>query len=65
MAKFIELTNFSNQRIVVNVENILWVQPYEKENGSIIYVAVTGRNDYPVCINVIESYNEVSLELLK
>jgi len=59
MAKFIEVTNYDDQRLYVNVDNILWVKPYEAENGSMIYIPVRGRNDYPIPLTVKESYAQV------
>ena len=60
MAKFIEVTDFNNQSLYVNVDNILWVKPYEAENGSMIYMPVRGRNDYPISLIVKESYVQVT-----
>ena len=60
MTKFIELTEYDDQPIMVNVDNIIWVRPYKSEEGSIIYVTAQGRNDYPVSINVKESYPQVT-----
>ncbi len=59
MAKFIEVTDYNDQCLYINVDNILWVKPYNAENGSIIYVPVPGRNDYPVSLTVKESYAQV------
>ena len=59
MAKFIELTNFEDQLLMVNVDNIIWVMPYTEENGSMIFVTVQGKNDYPVSLYVKESYSQV------
>lgn len=60
MAKFIEVTDFNNQSLFINVDNILWVKPYEEENGTLIYVPVRGRNDYPIFLAVKESYAQVT-----
>lgn len=60
MAKFIEVTDFSDQSIFVNVDNILWVKPYNAENGSFIYMSVPGKNDYPTSLTVKESYAQVT-----
>ena len=59
MAKFIEVTDYNDQSLYVNVDNILWVGPYEAENGSMIYMPVRGRNDYPISLTVKESYAQV------
>ena len=59
MAKFIEVTDYNDDSLYVNVDNILWVKPYQKENGTIIYMPVRGRNDYPVSLTVKESYAQV------
>ena len=59
MAKFIEVTDFNDNSLYVNVDNILWVKPYKEENGAIIYMPVRGRNDYPVPLTVKESYAHV------
>ena len=34
MAKFIELTDYEDQPLLVNLDNIIWVRPYEAENGT-------------------------------
>jgi len=60
MAKFIELTDYEGQPIYVNVDNILWVKPYEEENGTHIYLPVRGRNDYPISLTVKENYAQVT-----
>lgn len=60
MAQFIELTDYNDQSLYINTDNILWVKPYEEENGSIIYLPVRGRNDYPVSLTVKESYAQVT-----
>lgn len=59
MTKFIELTEYNDQPILVNVANIIWVRPYKDEEGSIVYVTSYGQNDYPVSIGVKESYSQV------
>ena len=59
MAKFIELTDYNDDSLYVNIDNILWVKPYQEENGAIIYMPVRGRNDYPVPLTVKESYAKV------
>ena len=59
MAKFIEVTDYNDESLYVNVDNILWVKPYQEENGAIIYMPVRGRNDYPVRLTVKESYAKV------
>ncbi len=60
MAKFIEVTDYTDQRLYINVDNILWVEPYETENGSIIFLPVRGRNDRPYSFAVKESYAQVT-----
>ena len=60
MTKFIELTEYDDQPIMVNVAHISWVRPYKGEEGSTIYVTAQGRNDYPVSINVKESYSQIT-----
>lgn len=59
MAKFIEVTDYNDESLYVNVDNILWVKPYKEEDGAIIYMPVRGRNDYPVHLTVKESYAKV------
>ena len=59
MAKFIEVTDYNDERLYVNVDNILWVKPYSTENGAMIYMPVPGRNDYPISLTVKESYAQV------
>ena len=65
MAKFIEVTDYDDQPILVNVDNIIWVKPYEDEDGSILYVTSQGKNDYPVNIFVKENYSQVTKLILK
>lgn len=60
MAKFIEVTDYNDQSLYINVDNILWVKPYEEENGAIIYLPVRGRNDYPISLIVKESYAQLT-----
>ncbi len=60
MAKFIEVTDYNDQSLYVNVDNILWVEPYEAENGSMIFMLVRGRNDRPYYLTVKESYAQVT-----
>lgn len=60
MAKFIEVTDYNDQSLYVNVDNILWVEPYEAENGSMIFMPVRGRNDRPYLLTVKESYAQVT-----
>lgn len=59
MTKFIELTEYDDQPIMVNVVNIIWVRPYKDDEGSTIYVTAQGRNGYPMSINVKETYSQV------
>ena len=61
MTKFIELTDFNDESLMVNVANIIWIRPYKGEDGSTIYVTSSqGRNDYPLSLNVKESYSQVT-----
>lgn len=60
MVKFIELTEYDDQPIMVNVANIIWVRPYKAEEGTMVYVTVQGKNDYPVSLCVKESYTQVT-----
>ena len=60
MVKFIELTDYDDQPLMVNVANIIWVTPYEAEEGTMIYVTAQGKNDYPVKLCVKESYSQVT-----
>ena len=60
MTKFIELTEYDDQPIMVNVANIIWVRPYKGEAGSTIYVTSQGRNNYPLSLNVKESYSQIT-----
>lgn len=60
MVKFIELTEDDNQPLFVNVDNVIWVRPYKEAEGSLIYVAALGKNDYPVSLFVKESYSQVT-----
>lgn len=60
MTKFIELTEYDDQPIMVNVANIIWVRPYKAEEGTMVYVTAQGKNDYPVSFCVKESYSQVA-----
>ena len=60
MTKFIELTDFDDQPLMVNVANIIWVRPYEAEEGTMIYVTAQGKNDYPMSLYVKDSYSQVT-----
>jgi hypothetical protein len=60
MTKFIELTDYDDEPLMVNVANIIWVRPYEAEEGTMIYVTAQGKNNYPVSLCVKESYSQVS-----
>lgn len=54
MAKFIEVTNYDDEKIFVNIDNILWVESSE-DNASVIRLAIRGNNDYPLGLFVKES----------
>ena len=58
MAKFIGVTNFDNEKLIVNVNNILWLKPYN-QMSSIIYLAALGKNEYPVSLVVKESQDTI------
>lgn len=60
MVKFIELTDYNDEPLMLNVANIIWVKPYKAEEGSIIYVTAQGTNNYPVSLCVKESYAQVT-----
>lgn len=60
MVKFIELTDYNDEPLMVNVANIIWVEPYKTEEGTMVYVTAQGRNDYPVSLCVKESYAQVT-----
>lgn len=60
MIKFIELTDYDDQPLMVNVANIIWVKPYEPNEGTLIYVTAQGKNDYPVSLCVKECYAQVT-----
>ena len=58
MAKFIGVTDFSNEKLLVNIDNILWFKAHEKEHA-IIYMATHDQTNYPVCIIVKESRDTI------
>lgn len=60
MTKFIELTDYDDQPLMVNVANIIWVRPNKAEEGTMVYVTAQGKNDYPVNLRVKESYSQVT-----
>ena len=60
MVKFIEVTDYNDEPLMVNVANIIWVAPYEAEEGTMIYVTAQGKNDYPVSLCVKGSYSQVT-----
>jgi hypothetical protein len=59
MVKFIELTEDDSQPIIFNVANIIWVRPFNDDNGSLIYVNTPGQNGNPVSVYVKEGYSQV------
>lgn len=59
MIKFIEVTDYEEHPLLVNTKNILWVKPYEAENGTVIYMASSGRNNDPMSLAVKESYEQI------
>ena len=65
MMKFVELTDYEDQPLLVNVANILWTRPCEREEGTMIYMASPGKNNYPVNLYVKESYAQVTKLILK
>ena len=36
MVKFLELTDYNDQPLMVNVANIIWVKPYKGEEGTMV-----------------------------
>ena len=60
MVKFIELTDYNDQPLMVNVANIIWFRPYKELEGTMIYVTALGKNDYPVSLCVKETYSQVT-----
>lgn len=60
MVKFIELTDYNDQPLMVNVANIIWVKPYKADDGTMVYVTAQGKNDFPVSLCVKESYAQVT-----
>lgn len=58
MVKFIGVTDLNNQKLIANVDNILWFKPYDKV-ASIIYMAAVGKNEYPVSLIVKESQETI------
>ena len=60
MVKFIELTDYNDQPLMVNVANIIWVKPYKADDGTMVYVTAQGKNDFPVNLCVKESYAQVT-----
>lgn len=64
MAKMIELTDCNERIVMVNVDNILWVTPYDEKNTQ-IYFAASGNNGHPVFLPVKMSYDEVKKKIVR
>lgn len=60
MVKFIELTDFEDLPLLVNVDNIIGICPYTIEDGTMLYVTAQGKNNHPVSLCVKESYPQVT-----
>lgn len=58
MAKFIGVTDYDNEKLLVNVDNILWFKAYEKEHA-IIYMAAPDQKNYPASLIVKESRDTI------
>ena len=58
MAHFIGVTDFNNEKLLVNIDNILWFKTYDNEHA-IIYLAASGKNEYPVSLSVKESRDTI------
>ena len=58
MAHFIGVTDFNDEKLLINIDNILWFKTYDKEHA-IIYLAATGKNEYPVSLYVKESQDTI------
>ncbi len=58
MVKFIGVTDCNNEKLLVNIDNILWFKAYE-QNKAIMYVGTTGQNDYLVGLIVQESRDTI------
>ena len=63
MAKYIGVTDFNDEKLIVNVENILWFKSYDKDHA-IIYMAGSGKNEYPVSLTVKESRDTIMKYIL-
>lgn len=64
MAKMIELTDCHDRIVMVNIDNILWVTPYDEKNTQ-IYLAAPGNNGHPTCLPVKMSYDEVKKKIVR
>lgn len=60
----IELTDCHDRIVLVNIDNILWVTPYDEKNTQ-IYLAAPGNNGYPTCLPVKMSYDEVKKKIVR
>lgn len=68
MSRFIELTDYSDQTLMVNVDNIIYFRPYtgadEVEDGTVIYFTVQGDNT-PVNVYVKDDYAQIAKLIMK
>ena len=64
MARFIEVTNFEDEKFFINIDNILWLEKSDKENA-VIYLASRGTNNFPVSLYVKESIDTVMASITK
>lgn len=56
MAKFVGVTDYNDEKVLINIDMILWYSTYNKEkDDTIIYMAAPGKNDYPVYVVAKES----------
>ncbi len=58
MAKMIELTDSHDRIVMVNIDKILWIAPYDDKHTQ-IYFSAPGNNGHPACLPVQMSYDEV------
>lgn len=60
----IELTDNYDKTVMVNIDNILWVTPYDDKNTQ-IYFTAPGKNGLPASLSIHMSYDEVKKKMAK
>lgn len=54
MAKFIKVTDLNDEKIIVNMDNVLWFKSGEM-NSTIMYMVLVDKGNHPICLHIKES----------